>query len=86
MIEGAAQKILEKRFSASKVKEMMGNAAFDVAADIAFDVVFGANTHDDNSSSENEYDREDTMLAYNYAYEIQNMRFSVSERGYNALI
>ncbi len=26
------------------------------------------------------------MLAYNYAYEIQNMRFSVSERSYDALI
>jgi hypothetical protein len=39
-----------------------------------------------NSSSDDDDKQEDTMLAYNYAYEIQNMRFSVSERSYDALI
>jgi len=85
MIEGTAEKILEKRFSAPKIKEMMGNAAFDVAADIAFDAVFGANTDNTDSPSDDD-NRKETIMAYNYAYEIQNMRFNVSEGGYNALI
>lgn len=85
MIEGTAEKILEKRFSAPKIKEMMGNAAFDVVADIAFDAVFGANT-DNNDSLSDDDNRKEIMMAYNYAYEIQNMRFDVSEGGYNALI
>ncbi len=86
MVEGAARKILEKSFSAPKIKGMMADAAFDVAADILFDAVLGANTDNNDSSSDDEDDKKDSMLAYKYAYEIQNMRFSVSERSYNALV
>jgi hypothetical protein len=86
MIEGTAQKILEKKFSAPKLKGMMADAAFDLAAGFVFDAVLGTNTDESNSSSDDDDKQEDTMLAYNYAYEIQNMRFSVSERSYDALI
>jgi hypothetical protein len=86
IVEGTAEKIIEKKISAQKIKEMMTDGAFDLAADFVFDAVLGTNTDGSNSSSDNDYDRDNNLLDYNYAYEIQGVRFNVSERGYNALI
>ncbi len=86
MAEGTAEKILEKRFSGKKIKGMMADAAFDAAADIVFDAVLGTDTDNNNSSSDDNDNQEDTMMTYNYAYEIQDIRFNVSERSYDALI
>ncbi|CAN5671874.1 hypothetical protein BH18ACI1_BH18ACI1_24040 [soil metagenome] len=88
MAEGAARKVLERKMPS---KERLMNAGkemlFDAAFDVAVAAVFG--TSDDNTtendSSSDKITRKESMFI-RYVIEIQGVRFEVSKRGYDALI
>lgn len=89
MTEGLAQKVLNPRLPSREklfvaAKEKIGEAAFDIAADLALDAIFcasGTDTSQSNSSSdddENE-DHEENIFVQP-GYEIGGIRFAVSNR------